>query len=167
MPTFYHVFENIWSKWSIFAMSKQKNMKRTALFLIAIAFTTVSLWAQSEGESKPFNAYLYNKEYKVFMRINFYDQNITVPGQELFGQIAGYLSKEGTSYCWLVVDATPENKKARLQMVNDYGSEDLEAELTQANDSVYVLKHLSGSTMKVPNKGKWQKLPHTLELIRK
>ncbi len=148
-------------------MSNRKNMKRTALFLIVMAMATMSLWAQSEDETKPFHAYLYNKEYKVYMRINFYDQDITIPGQELFGQIAGYLSKDGTTYCWLVVSAEPENTTARLQMVNDYGSEDLEAELTQTNDSVYVLKQLGGSTLKVPNKGKWQKLPRTLELIRK
>ena len=56
---------------------------------------------------------------------------------------------------------------ATLQMINDYGSEDLTATLTAENDSVFVLKQIDGSTLKVPNNGKWQKLPKTLELKRR
>ena len=51
-------------------------------------------------------------------------------------------------------------------MINDYGSEDLTATLTAENDSVYVLKQIEGSTLKIPNNGKWLKLPKTLELRR-
>ena len=54
-----------------------------------------------------------------------------------------------------------------MQLINDYGSEDLKASLTRKNDSIYVLKQLEGNTIKVPNKGKWQKLPKTLEFKRK
>jgi hypothetical protein len=51
-------------------------------------------------------------------------------------------------------------------MINDYGSEDLTATLTVQGDSVFVLKQESGSTLKVPHKGKWQKLPKTMEFKR-
>jgi hypothetical protein len=51
-------------------------------------------------------------------------------------------------------------------MINDYGSEDLTATLTAENDSLYVLKQIDGSTLKVPNNGKWQKLPKRFELKR-
>ena len=47
-------------------------------------------------------------------------------------------------------------------MINDYGSEDLTATLTVENDSLYVLKQVEGSTLKVPKDGKWQKLPSKL-----
>ena len=141
-------------------------MKKALLILSAMLFLATVASSQTV-EKKPFRAYLYNNEYNVFMRINFYDQNIIIPGQELFGEMAGYLSKDGTSFCWLVVSADAGKNTARLQMSNDYGSEDLEAELTQTNDSVYVLKQLSGSTLKVPNKGKWQKLPRVMEFKRR
>jgi hypothetical protein len=59
-----------------------------------------------------------------------------------------------------------KGNKAQLQMVNDYGSEDLEATLTRENDSIYILKQGKGSTLKVPNDGKWQKLPSTLPFVR-
>ena len=58
-------------------------------------------------------------------------------------------------------------KEATLQLINDFGSEDLEATLTRENDSIYVLKQENGSTLKVPNNGKWQKLPKRLEFLRK
>lgn len=136
--------------------------------LIAISLlclTTISMKAQSNNT--PFRAYLSNNEYNVFLRINFYEQDITVPGQDLFGQLPGYLGKKNNSFAWLITSAKINGDKAKLQLINDYGSEDLTATLTRKNDSIYVLKQESGSTLKVPNKSKWLKLPKTLEFKRK
>jgi len=136
--------------------------------LIAISLlclTTISVKAQSNNE--PFRAYLSNNEYDVFLRINFYEQDVNVPGQDLFGQVPGYLGKKNNSFAWLITSAKINGNKAKLQLINDYGSEDLTATLTRKNDSIYVLKQESGSTLKVPNKGKWLKLPKTLEFKRK
>ena len=132
---------------------------------IVLAFTLLPVFAQ---ESKgPFRAYLFNKEYNVFLRINLYDEDITVPGQDLYGKLPGYLAKQHNSFCWLITSSEVEGNKATLQMINDYGSEDLTATLTAESDSVFVLKQIEGSTLKVPNNGKWQKLPKTLELKRR
>lgn len=136
------------------------------------AFLSLCLLAAGQTSMRPFHAHLYNEELQVSMHINFYEQDVTIPGQELFGPMAGYLSKEGTSYCWLVVTAGIDGKdggsrRATLVMSNDYGSEDFTAELTVEGDTAYVLRHLGGSVLKVPNKGKWQKLPKTIELKRK
>ena len=54
--------------------------------------------------------------------------------------------------------------KATLSLINDYGSEDLTATLTMKNDSTFTLRQDDGSTLKVPDKGKWMKLPKELEL---
>jgi hypothetical protein len=121
----------------------------------------------SVAAQTPFHAYLINNEYDVYLRINFYDQDITVPGQELYGQLPGFLGKKHNSFCWIITSAEIKGKTATLSLINDYGSEDLIATLTQKNDSVYVLKQGEGSTLKVPKNGKWQKLPKTLELKRK
>ena len=120
----------------------------------------------SVAAQKPFHAYLINNEYDVYLRINFYDQDITVPGQELYGQLPGFLGKKHNSFCWIITSAEIKGKTATLSLINDYGSEDLIATLTQKNDSVYVLKQGEGSTLKVPKNGKWQKLPKILELKR-
>ena len=132
--------------------------------IIIFAFLLSPALAQENKE--PFHAYLINKEYNVYLRINFYQENISVPGQELYGKLPGYLSKQHNSFCWLITSAEVEGNKATLQMINDYGSEDLTATLTAESDSVYVLKQIEGSTLKIPNNGKWQKLPKTLELKR-
>ena len=128
-------------------------------FVLALIISPV--FAQKSKE--PFRAYLFNKEYSVYLRINFYDEDITVPGQDLYGKLPGYLSKQHNSFCWLITSAEVKGKTATLQMINDYGSEDLTATLTAENDSVYVLRQIDGSTLKVPNNGKWQKLPKSLE----
>ena len=132
--------------------------------IIILAFLLSPALAQENKE--PFRAYLINKEFSVYLRIDFYQDNISVPGQDLYGKLPGFLSKQHNSFCWLITSAEVEGNKATLQMINDYGSEDLTATLTAENDSVYVLKQIEGSTLKIPNNGKWQKLPKTLELRR-
>ena len=118
-----------------------------------------------QKESKSFRAYLYNNEYDVYLKINFYDEDIKVPGQELYGTLPGYLGKKNNSFCWVITSAKIKDKKtATMNLINDYGSEDLTATLTRKNDSIYILKQESGSTLKVPKNSKWQKLPKILEL---
>ena len=133
------------------------------LFTCQLSLTAV-LAQEKEG---PFRAYLYNNEYEVYLQINLYDQDVEVPGQELYGPLPGYLGKKHNSFCWVITAAEVKGKTATLSLINDYGSEDLTATLTCQNDSTYILKQESGSTLKVPKNGKWQKLPKTLELKRR
>ena len=104
-------------------------MMKRIIFPILIALTAISGHAQEEN--KPFKAYLYNDEYEVFLRINFHDKDIKIAGQELYGELPGYLGRDNHSFCWVMVDAEIENThKARMTMINDFGSEDLEASLS-------------------------------------
>ena len=136
------------------------------IFSALLLLLPTLIWAQKQGES--FRAYLYNNTYNVYLRINFYDQDVTVPGQELYGKLPGYLGKLHNSFCWVITSCeVKDEKKADLQLINDFGSEDLNATLTRENDSIYILKQGAGSTIKVPSNGKWQKLPKTLEFKRK
>lgn len=135
------------------------------IFSALLLLLPTLIWAQKQRES--FRAYLYNNTYNVYLRINFYDQDVTVPGQELYGRLPGYLGKLHNSFCWVITSCDIKSeKRAELQLINDFGSEDLNATLTRENDSIYVLKQGAGSTIKVPNNGKWQKLPKTLEFKR-
>ena len=137
--------------------------------LIAISlFCLASIGLKAQSNNSPFRAYIYNNDYDVYMRIDFYDQNISVPGQDLFGQVPGFLSKKNYTFAWLITSATIKGDKAHLSLINDYGSEYLTATLIRKNDSIYVLKQEDGSTLKVPAKGgKWQKLPKTIEFKKK
>ena len=137
--------------------------KLIAIFLIFLP--NLNLSAQNTVE--PFRAYLINNEYEVYLRIDFYDETITIPGQELYGELPGYLGKKNNSFCWVITSAKIQDRTAHLAMINDYGSEDLTAILTAKNDSLYELRQVEGSTLKVPKNGKWQKLPKTLEFKRR
>ena len=137
------------------------------LFLILIAFQMSLLSVSAQTTAKPFRAYIYNNEYEVFMRLDLYGESITVPGQELYGELPGDLGKMHNSFCWLITSAEIDGQRAEFQMINDYGSEDLTAMLTAENDSLYVLKQVEGSTLKVPKDGKWQKLPSKLVFKRR
>ncbi len=140
-------------------------MKKLGLS-ICMGLFVFSVFAQKTD--KPFKAYLINDEYEVFLRINFYDKNIKIAGQELYGEIPGYLGRKGHSFCWVIVDAEMTDEgKATFSMINDFGSEDLEASLTKKNDSTYLFKQERGSTVKIPKKGKWQKLPKTMVFKKK
>lgn len=140
-------------------------MKRLILFLIACQISVLS--ASAQKMDKPFRAYIYNNEYEVFMRLDLYSESITVPGQELYGNLPGYLGKRHNSFCWLITSTKIDGNTAELQMINDYGSEDLTARLTVEKDSLYVLRQVEGSTLKVPKEGKWQKLPKKMEFKRR
>ena len=140
-------------------------MKKAILTLI---LTVVVAAAFAQKETKPFQAYLYNNEYDVYLRIDFYNQSISVPGNELYGRLPGFLGKKNNTFCWAITDAKVNDETtAELSLINDYGSEDLTATLTRQNDSIYILKQEKGSTLKVPKNGKWQKLPKSLPFTRR
>lgn len=139
---------------------------RKFLLIATLAVAVLHSYGQQEGTG--FRAYLYNNEYDVYLRINFYDQNVSVPGHELYGELPGFLGKKNNSFCWVITSCKVENeKKATMQLINDYGSEDLEATLVRKNDSVYVLRQGSGNPIKVPSNGKWQKLPKQIEFKKR
>ncbi|MCR4958156.1 MAG: hypothetical protein K6B13_06070 [Prevotella sp.] len=139
----------------------------TKKILLAAFMLMGVLGAKAQQADGPFRAYLYNNEYKVFMRLNLYEQDVVISWQEMFGQLPGFLAKEGNNYCWIITDFTIDGNKAELEITNDYGSEDLTATLTQVNDTVYTLRQNSGSTLKVPEKKSWKKLPTTLTFIKR
>ena len=140
-------------------------MKR--LFTIT-AILMASLCSFAQNEQRPFQAYIYNQEYEVYLHINFYEQDVNVPGQALYGSLPGYLGKERNPFCWVITSARLKDERtAELSLINDYGSEDFTALLVQENDSLYTLKHLKGSALKVPKNGRWQKLPGTIQFKRK
>lgn len=150
-------------------------MKRLLIAYIIAVLAPLAVRAQANvqpnvqpNDSTTFRCTIENAEYQVWFDIDFYGQSITVPDAELFGELPGYMGAKRDPRKWLITAAELTSPtEAQLEIINDYGSEDLTATLTQKNDSVYILKQESGSTLKVPSKGKWQKLPKTIEFKRR
>ena len=134
---------------------------RKAFFLtFCLLFASIMSMTQ---ESR-FKANIYNKVYDVEIVMNLNEESITIPGQEVLGKVFGYLKKKTDARVWAIMSAeiSKDGKKAEVEMVNDYGSEDLNAELTYNDDGTYTLRQLSGSTIKIANNKKWVKLPKEL-----
>ena len=135
------------------------------IFSMLLMLSVLSAWSQEAQDSLPFKVTLVNKEYQVCIYMNLYDKNIRVPGQDIYGDLPGYFAADRDSRLWLIVDSelTGENS-ARLEFVNDFGSEDLVCDLKYEGKGRYTLHRVSGSTLKIVVNKKWLKIPKTLEM---
>ena len=119
-------------------------------------------------DSTIFKCELFNKEYNVYIRIDLNSKQIRVPGQDIFGFVPGFFGDYEDARKWLFTDAELMNSHtAKLQIVNDYGSEDLEATLSYEKDGTYVLTQGSGSVLKIARNRKWVKIPKKLVFTRR
>jgi len=131
------------------------------LILLFFCGSTSLINAQS---NRPFCGYFQNKEYNVYLKFNFYDNNILVPGQEIFGEIPGYFGDKNDGRKWLITTAKIiNNKEAKIDLTDDYGSEDLTGTIVIVNDSTITLTQGEGSSLKIARNRKWIKLPKKLE----
>ncbi len=141
-----------------------KSIVKKSLLSLALAF---SVQANTQNISTNKCLHIYNKEFDVFMKLDLTNEGITVPQHELYGPIAGYLGKTNYTFYWLILSAEKEEHELNMQLINDYGSEDLTATLLQINDTLYQLHQGKGNTIRLPNNGKWQKLPKKLIFKKK
>lgn len=129
-----------------------------------------SVLQQDSIDNLPFRGEIYNKEYEVSICFDFYKNNILVPGQDIFGELSGYIKSRRDTRVWLITSAEIDKKHntVTMEMINDYGSEDLVATLTYDKETkTFTLRQKQGSTIKFAKNGKWQKLPSTLVFSRR
>lgn len=142
---------------------KVRIMKKLFLILL-LSFYFIN----NEAQKSIFNCELTNDEYRVYMKINLYDQNVRVPGQDIYGDLPGYFGNKDSQLVWPVVKSKLVNDSiAEIQLINDYGSEDLSCTLSLNNDGSYTLHQDEGSTLKIVVKNKYVKIPGSLKLKRK
>ncbi|MCI6504008.1 MAG: hypothetical protein MSA13_05265 [Prevotella sp.] len=140
-------------------------MKKIILSLMLCVFLCMGGYAQ-DGV---FKGKIYNAEYDVFIEMNLYEETVRIPGQDILGAVYGYLKKNTDSRVWIIMGVKIEvdGRTATLDIVNDYGSEDLVALLRVDSDGSYTLTQQEGSTMKVAGKGKWIRLPKVIGFTKK
>lgn len=133
-------------------------MKKLLIILIT-TFVPLLMQAQS------FKGYYYNDEYQLYLIINADSCNIEVPDQEIYGQLAGYFGSKRDSRLWLITECKRINeKKVEITVINDYGSEDFTAILTEEKEGNIRFKHKEGSTFKIVVNSKYVKIPKELVL---
>lgn len=134
--------------------------KLLSIFLLLII--TVTLSAQT-----PFKGKFFNDEHEIFLVINLHDKDITVPGQEIYGEMDGYVGSKRTSLVWMITGSEiHSNKKATIEIVNDYGSEDADAELEFIDENTIQYTRKKGSNLRFSKNGKWVRMPSKI-LFRK
>lgn len=133
-------------------------MKRTLFVFMLTAFAMVA----AAQDSLAFKGKIVNDEYQVWITMNFYDKDVVIPDQALFGENPGYLGARRDSRKWIVLDADVQDNVANLVIINDYGSDDLTATLTRRADGSYALEQKKGSPLRIVVNNKWVKLPKTL-----
>lgn len=132
--------------------------------IFSLLFFVIPFCCQAQDE-QPFKGKFYNAEYQVFLIIDAYDQKVTVPGQELFGEIPGYLGSKRDGRVWLITEVTIKNpRSATIEVINDYGSEDFIAQLSFDDEGNLIMKHEKGSTYKIVVNRKYVKIPSKIVL---
>lgn len=140
-------------------------MKRILITSMLLCITALGAFAQTE---RPFEGYLYNDELKIFLKFNLYDKDVIVPGQEVYGELDGYMGSKQCAHVWAITVARILSPtEAEVTLINNYGSEDLTAKIIRLADGTYEYRFIDGSTLKFPVKNKWQKIPKTVKLKRK
>ena len=138
----------------------------SSLVTMAAAITPIGEQSASEQETPAdtiiFKTHIENKEYQVWLDIDFYKQDIIIPGQEIFGEVPGYLGAKRDTRKWIIVDLGIKGNVATLDIINDYGSENLVATLTYNGDGTYTFKQIKGSTIEIVVNNKWVKLPQKM-----
>jgi hypothetical protein len=121
----------------------------------------------TSNDSIAFIGEFHNNEYNVYIKINFIDKDILVTGQEILGELDGYFGSTQSSHIWPITSSEVEGNTAKIEVINNYGSEDFTASIILKDNNTLEFKHLKGSTFKFPVNKKWQKLPSKLTFIRK
>ena len=121
----------------------------------------------TSNDSIAFIGEFHNNEYNVYIKINLIDKDILVPGQEILGELDGYFGSTQSSHIWPITSSEVEGSTAKIEVINNYGSEDFTASIILKDNNTLEFKHLKGSTFKFPVNKKWQKLPSKLIFIRK
>ena len=85
--------------------------KIVALLLLSLLPAVVS--AQ---KAQPFVGYIVNKEYNVYIRMDFYQNSVVVPGQSIFGELPGFFGDNQDGRKWLFTSAKVKGRQATLPL---------------------------------------------------
>lgn len=122
----------------------------------------------SAQAAEPWRLNLENKTEEVTLRLDLYEESITVPGMEMFGPMNGYMNGKGIYGVWTIVSfEINSDRQATLRLSNDLGSETQSIRLTQETDSTYTMDLQGGVVVKKVVNRKLAKIPARMTLTKK
>lgn len=130
-------------------------MRTKRLILCALLVGTLASKA-----AEPWKLHLFNKEERMELHIDLYEESIDVPNMEMFGPMNGYLGGGGVYGKWMVTSfKIKDDHVATLRVSNDLGSETQSIQLTWLNDSTYAMELQGGVVVKKVVNKKLAKVP--------
>lgn len=135
--------------------------------LLLIIFTFLQFSAQGQTAPKPFVGEFQNEEENIFIKLDLYNKKIIVPRQEMLGEVDGYIGHKKDTRVWMIVDSEIKDNQAIVTIINNYGTDDIEASLTYSfKDDTITLKQTDGATIRYGVNGKWVKISKNVKFKR-
>lgn len=131
--------------------------------MAAALLALTALHMQAQG---PWKMNLTCPEEKITLRMDLYDESITVPRMEMFGPMNGYLGGDIYGVWTITSFEIKNNREATLRVSNDLGSETQRITLTQQTDSTWLMRFEGRNVVKRVNGKKLVKIPSSF-LMRK
>lgn len=135
-------------------------------FILTSFLCILCFQCEAQGNNV-FKGKITNKEYQIYIIMDFYKQKVIVKGEELFGDVPGYFGSQRDDRKWIFTSCQLQNDSiASVEITDDYGSEDLTATLTYKGNNIYSLTQNKGSKLKIAVNRKWVKIPQTIDFIK-
>ena len=133
--------------------------KKSVIIMILMTCLSVVTYAQNlKGKYS-------NEEYNFYLFLDVDNPKVKIPGDDLYGEMPGYFGAKGWELKWMIIECERVNeKKAEITVINDSGSEDFQATLTEDSEGNITMKHIDGSPFKSVINGKRVKVPKTVVL---
>lgn len=126
-------------------------MKHFVLIIALLSSCLLPVRVEAQA-LRPLEGVFENKEAKLTLHLNAYEETVEVPGMSYLGSLHGYLEGRGVYGTWFVTsckileDEVPVT--AELRLSNDLGADSQTLRFTAATDSTYIYKAIGGNAIR-------------------
>ena len=103
------------------------------LHSLTLSSALLALGMPTMQAQNPFNGTLVNEETGVRLHLDFDNETIEIPGMSFLGPTNGYLDGKTRNHVygvWMITRCESTDKKAKIRVTNDIGSDTQEIILT-------------------------------------
>ena len=138
--------------------------KAFAICAFLCALFVQSVFSQTQN-GKPFKGSFYNRENRINLVIDLYDETISIPNLSFLGKTNGYMNGNinGT---WMLVSKKIEGKTATIRVSNDQGADSQTIKLTLNADSTLNYETVNGNCIRKVVNRKFAKVPSEMVFER-
>lgn len=129
-------------------------MRKAVLLIVLLSLCTLSISVRAQA-LRPLEGVFENKEARLTLHLNAYEETVEVPGMSYLGSLHGYLDGHGVYGTWFVTsckiletDGGEKSNTAELRFTNDLGADAQTIRFTVNADSTYTYKAIGGNAIR-------------------